>query len=131
MFYNSEFVGVSTKILYYYRIVPTSITGIGFTLKSLDRLQFLEERVEYFRERNETELFSLWNLHCVKSYKEYLINLKKYYPHELELRKKLWREYKSRLSQVLRDTNISVVEKGVVIVGFYFPRTMIILGKIL
>ena len=130
LIYSSKLVGVSTKNLYFYRVVPTSITGIGFTLKSLDRLQFLEERVEFFRVRGEIKLSSLWHLYCVKSYGEYLINLKKYFPHELDLWDKLREKYTVEFSKVLEDTNIPLIDKIIMIIRFYFPRITTILGKI-
>ena len=131
LYYDSEKIGITRQELYLYRNVPTSITGVGFTLKSLDNLDFLGERVEYFKEKGEEELHNLWHLQYVKSYKGYLKNLKKHYPEEVEIRKNLTHKYHQEERKVLENPKIPLTEKGIILIGFYFPRTTVILGKIL
>ena len=131
LFYTAERIGVTTQPLYFYRRVPTSIMGVGFTLKRLDGLQFFEERAEFFKEKGEDELSSLWHLQYVKSYKAYLKNLKKYYPKEVELRKNLQHKCKKELLKVLNNPQIPIIEKVITISGFYLPRIITTLGKLI
>ena len=131
LFYSANKIGVTTQLLYFYRRVPTSITGVGFRLQTLDCLGLDGERAEFFKEKGEEELHNLWHLQYVKSYKGYLKNLKKHYPEEVEFRKNLTQKYHQEERKVLENPKIPLTEKGIILIGFYFPRTTVILGKIL
>lgn len=130
LFYCAKKVGVTEQILYFYRRVSTSIMGVGFTLKRLDRLQFFEERAEYFKKMNEPELHALWYLHYVKSYAGYLRNLKTYYPQEISLRKSLRKRCRKGQVEVLKCPRISLKDKVLMILILDFPRTTKILGMV-
>ena len=130
LFYSAKKVGVTTQTLYFYRRVPTSIMGVGFTLKRLDGLQFFEERAEFFKEKGESELHALWYLHYVKSYAGYLKNLKTYYPQEVEQRKSLRKKCWNGQIEAVKNPQISFKDKGIMILVLDFPRTAKVLGKV-
>ena len=128
LFYTAEKVGVTTQTLYFYRRVPTSIMGVGFTLKRLNGLQFFEERAEFFKEKGENELYALWYLHYVKSYAGYLKNLKIHYPQEVSLRKMLRKRCLKGQIESLKNRHITLKDKVIMILILDFPRTAKVLG---
>ena len=122
VFYASEKVGLTTEILYYYRLVPTSIMNSGFSLNTLDGMKFREERASFFEERGEKELGDLWLHHCVLWYPYYLINLRYEYPELKDLRKKIRRKcYKSQYT-LLMSKHISRRDKINMIYRCNFSR---------
>lgn len=57
VFYNCKSdIVVSNEKLYYYRHNSQSITGSKFTLKRLDSLEALQERIRFYESNNEQEL---------------------------------------------------------------------------
>lgn len=59
-FYNSNNLIATTNLsLYYYRYSPQSIMGRKFNAKRLDLLDALEERKQFYKEKNEKELFEM------------------------------------------------------------------------
>lgn len=62
---NASKVVYTSIPLYYYLQRNTSITGQKFNLKRLDRLEALQERIQYFKEKGYEDLYE-------KSYEHYL-----------------------------------------------------------
>lgn len=57
--YSCKNVTVFTNLkLYYYRYNPQSIMGRTFNIKRLDALEALEERKQFYKKRNEIELYN-------------------------------------------------------------------------
>ena len=123
-------IGITRQELYFYRNVPTSITGVGFTLKSLDNLDFLGERVEYFKEKGEIELYALWKVSYVRTTAYYLRNLKQYYPDEITLQKNMERNIKIQLKEIVKKPQVPLIEKLLIFPALYIPRTTTVIGKI-
>ena len=130
LYYDSEKIGITRQELYFYRNVPTSITGVGFTLKSLDNLDFLGERGEYFKEKGEIELYALWKVSYVRTTAYYLRNLKQYYPDEITLQKNLERNIKIQLREIVKKPQVPLIEKLLIFPALYIPRTITVIGKI-
>lgn len=130
LYYISNKIGITNQSLYFYRTVPTSITGVGFTLKSLDNLEFLEERVEYFKEKGEIKLHALWDVCYVRSSSYYLRNVKAKYPEQIDLQKKLKQKIKTRLINVLKNPHTPFIEKLLLLTALNIPRTTTFIGKI-
>lgn len=55
------------KPLYFYFLRPSSIMGRGFSLKSLDIIPALQERLQFFKERGDQELYNLELLHLLRT----------------------------------------------------------------
>lgn len=102
LYYNSSKVVMTSQILYYYRYVPTSIMNQTFSIKRLDIIQALEERLKFFKEKNE-ELFYNYTL---INYEANLIYDYIYYKKELEeykeIHQKLFEKFKQNYKNVMR-----------------------------
>ena len=57
LLYLAKRVAISNRKLYYYRYNQNSITNKQFNEKRLDVIDALEERIEFFKNRNEIELY--------------------------------------------------------------------------
>lgn len=99
LYYNSSQVVMTSQILYYYRYVPTSIMNQTFSIKRLDIVQALEERLKFFQEKNEKSFYNYtlieYEANLIYNYVYYKKQLKKYKDIYQELFKKFKENYKS------------------------------------
>lgn len=77
LYYESNVVVELFNKLYYYRINPNSITMNVFTLKKYDTIDALNERIDYFKKKNELELVKLTEELKIKTIAEYSILARK------------------------------------------------------
>ncbi len=57
LFYNSDKIVTTTEELYFYYVAEGSITRSGFSLKKLDYLDALRERMDFYKEKGLIELY--------------------------------------------------------------------------
>lgn len=102
LYYNSSKVVMTSQILYYYRYVPTSIMNQTFSIKRLDIIQALEERLKFFKEKNEKLFYN----YTLINYEANLIYDYIYYKKELEeykeIHQKLFEKFKQNYKNVMR-----------------------------
>lgn len=122
VFYSAENVGVTTQILYFYRQVSTGIMGSDFSLKRLDGLEFMDERVHFFEAHGEHELQALARSRYARAISRYLLQLKKHCSGTEDIQKDLRMKCRSVLRDVLKDSYLSVTEKGITVLCCTFPR---------
>jgi glycosyltransferase involved in cell wall biosynthesis len=104
-FYRAYKIAVTTDILYFYRIRPTSITESGFHLGKLDHIFFGKERILYFHENNEN---AIENALLVR----YYLDLFEYLYHVM--RNVDSATIKSELLSELRETSHELKSRGLI-----------------
>lgn len=110
-FYLSSMVGVTTKKLYYYRQVETSIMGQSYTLKRLDGLQFYEERWHFFQERHQDKLSAITLYKYATSIPYHLQQIKENVPDSQIIQKSLKLKCRSAYIMIIKNKNLSIKDK--------------------
>ena len=109
LYYKSNRVGIIDDRLYYYRIVPTSITRARYNLRRLDVLELTLQSMEYFRQNNEAIIYS----YSRREYLSLLIHSKyDVHKHILEshdIEDKLEFEIGKYFQRVILDKNIPYI----------------------
>lgn len=67
LFYNAAKVVTTTEDLYFYYMADNSITRSGFSLKKLDYLDVLKERMEFYKANNLEQFYKLDVLRFITS----------------------------------------------------------------
>lgn len=68
--------------LYYYLQRDTSITGGGFSLKRLDHVEAIKDRMDFFEERGYDALFEKVYIHYLETIINHYMAVKEYFPDE-------------------------------------------------
>ena len=125
LFYNSNKVGVTSRILYYYRQRSDSIMGQKFSLKNLDYLDALNDRLLFFEKMDEKMLYAL----TLKVYAEclpaYMYNVKKLKGDNMDIESHLSNIYSNIKKEALRCCEISFRDKIHLILVWVYPRTTV------
>lgn len=133
LFYRANRVAVTRSKLYFYRQVDTSIMGRPWSLKRLDTLRARQERMDFFKEVGDAELYSLARADMVSMINSVLPNVKRLADTE-NIQKQLISKRDSLVWKVLVDGNVPLVRRGHAVMSSYFPRTtrliVIILKKL-
>ena len=120
--YEAGKVAYTTDELYGYRQREGSITiHKKYNLKQLDKLQFLKETVEFYREKNEISLYRK----AIRNYGYELLEdygrLKRDYPEEVEILRDIHQTYRSILPEMLDDQEVKSLTKALLKVSGWFP----------
>lgn len=115
--------------LYYYFQRKNSITN-NYSIKNLDVIEALEDRIEFFKEQNLNKYYDL----SLKVYANTLMyhygvinnNIKNYKIIKINLRSKFNNVYK----KVIFSKNIKLIDKIKIIIGKISPRLFFILCKL-
>lgn len=130
LLYKSNCIAVTNQDLYYYRKVAGSIMGAPYSLKRLDYFKALDERLDFFHRLEQPVICSLTRERYLKKLIENVRLTKKFMPENKQLRKKLAEMVKTMLPVVIKDPNIAVKNR-VMILGFLlFPGTSLAILKI-
>lgn len=120
--YYTDKIAVIDEYLYNYRQTDNSITGKKFNVKRLDILEALEERMDFFRENNESEL-------CENTLKVYLETIRRYYietklniKKSSQIQRELIKKYRSNYTKLLKIKDINKFEKIKMFVFYVFPE---------
>ena len=102
LLYRSEKIVTTTAKLYYYTQRDQSITGNKYSLKRLEKLEGLKEAVDFFKEKEETEL------ELAARYR-YLFNIQiAYYRLRFELKSET--SYRKELKELYGESYVSIVK---------------------
>lgn len=129
LFYRANQVAVTRSKLYFYRQVETSIMGRPWSLKRLDTLRARQERMDFFKEMGDDELYSFARADMVSMINSVLLNVKKLSDTE-DIQKQLISKRDSLVWKVLVDRNVPIVRRGHAVIGSYFPRTTRMIVKL-
>ena len=119
--YLAKKVAVTDDSLYYYRQVPGSIMGQGYSLKRLDVWDFHLACLRFYKERGETYLYARALCVYLKWIGSTYHDLRVSVSDSGDVRKKLIAEGREYLKIALKERDISVVEKGLFVMVCYCP----------
>lgn len=123
LFFKSQRVGLTQQKLYYYRQRSDSIMGQRFSLKNLDFLNALSDRLYFFKRAGETELYGM----TLKVYSEvfptYLYNVKNLCGRDNSIVSSLYNDYLQLRRDALRCHELSICDKIHMILVWLYPRT--------
>lgn len=111
LYYDIDKVVMTTEKLYYYRYVPQSIMHKAFSLKRLDGIQALEERMMFFKEKKEEHLYNLTLIQYESILMIHYMNCKLYLKEEKDIQNELWNKYKKMFKKVITLKEISLKDK--------------------
>lgn len=125
IFYNIDNIATTEQKLYYYRYSPDSIMNKKFNKKRLDVLEALEERIEFFKTKNEKELYDL----TLKKYANMLI---KYYKlckkniDDSKCSKLIIKKFRQNYKEIIKLEKINRKSKIKYCIFFYFPSLLLL-----
>lgn len=124
---NSK-IAITNQKLYYYRNRVDSITGNEFNKKRLDYIEALQERLEFFKEKDKKILYE-------KTLEKYAYILIKYYfitkkqiPNSQKEQKEIWQKFKRNYKEFTKIEKTQR-EKIKYLMFRYFPRLLELLRK--
>lgn len=97
--------------LYFYRQREGSITRKTYELKTLDKIEALRERVCYFKELGDGELYSLSLRRFMTSMAENIVQLDRWRPDEKSIALKLRKDFLETYKQELFGFHLRFAEK--------------------
>lgn len=130
LFYRANQVAVTRSKLYFYRQVETSIMGKPWSLKRLDTLRARQERMDFFKDVGDDELYSLARRDMVSMTNSCLSNVKQI-PNTGTIQKDLIAHRNLLLREVLCDYNIPIIYRCYSIADSCFPKLVKLLVGIL
>jgi glycosyltransferase involved in cell wall biosynthesis len=121
LLYKANKVVLIDEELYYYRQTPNSIMNSGFNIKRLDGLEAISQRMEFFKQIRNKDLYE-------KTLRKYEYILKKNYfmcessLHNKNILKKIRTMYKDVFSKYILSNKTKIKEKIMSIIFFISPR---------
>lgn len=126
--YEFEKIAIIKDYLYNYRQTDESIVGKKFNLKRLDILEALEERINFFKNAEEIELYDL-TLRCyLQKIAENYVKTRLYIKDNKNILKELIKKYRQNYKLVLKAKKIKLfirLRMGI----FYISPTMFYIIK--
>ena len=125
LIYLSGRVAITSQKLYNYYIERNgSITQTRFNIKRLDYLTALEERMQFFEENNETELYNK----TLEQYCYYIIisNYKchKHIESSKNIQTELLKKYRKNVKELIKKPKIKLIKKVILGLAYIFPITI-------
>ena len=94
IFYSVDRISLLSDCLYNYRQTNESIIGKKFNKKRLNLLDALEERMDFFKNRNEIDLYEKTLKFYIEQLRLYYIKVKKYIENSKEIQQDIKQKYK-------------------------------------
>lgn len=121
LYYLAEKVVTTSKCLYYYRMVPTSIMNKKFNIKRLDALEALEERFNFFLEKKEDSLYELALIQYEKVLIGHYVNCRYYLKNSNEKQIELLNKFRKYYSEAIKFSKCSTMDKLRFIIAYMSP----------
>lgn len=109
--YSLDKIAIINQYLYNYRRRKESITEEKFSIKGLDMLPAMQERLTFFKERKEEKLYQLSLENYIYNLRYCYIKSKKYIENSKRIQKQLKNEYKKQSKIYLKNYKCSLVKK--------------------
>ena len=122
LFYEAKKIVVTNEELYYYLIRENSITNKKYTLKRLDFIQELEEQLEFFKSRNENELYIETYYRYARGLIQAYFRCKRNIEDSENVQVELMQKYKNASKELLKMKEISLKRKAILKLGVCFPN---------
>lgn len=120
--YDLDKVAIINKYLHNYRQNENSIIGRSFNVKRLDVLEAFEERLMFFKERNEIELYELTLIEYLQKIRECYIKTKKYINKSQNIQLDLINKYRKNLKIINTMKDIDNKKKIKLFLFYIFPK---------
>ena len=127
--YDTNEIAVINECLYNYRQNENSITGQMFNIKRLDKLEAWEERIIFFEEKEEKELYEIALLQYFFWLRKYYINTKKYIKESENIQIDLIKKYRKTYKKVWELKKVSYIKKIKWLFLYFFPNLYYIIKK--
>lgn len=131
LYYISNKIAITSRVLYYYRTVQTSIMNKSFNKKRLDILGALEERMQFFKENHKDKLYELALIQYETVLMIHYMNCKKYLKDSEEIQEELLNKYRKNYKDVLKSKHCSKIDKIKFKLAYKSPILYYIIKKIL
>lgn len=122
LLYDLDRISIIKECLYNYRKTPDSIINKKFNKNRLDFLKALEERVEFFSEKKDHELYEKTLLYYACILRNMYIQTKKYIIDSTDEQKNIINKYRKLRLEYLKLSNIKVAKKIKYFIFFCFPN---------
>ena len=120
--YNIDSIAIVNEHLYYYRQNENSITGKTFNIKRLDKLEAYEQRLAFFQEKEEKELYGLTLFEYLSEIRQSYINTRKYIDNSQDILSDLIKKYRENYKYILKDKNVSFMKKVKMLIFYISPQ---------
>jgi len=121
--YKATKVAMVEEYLYKYRQNVNSITGEQFKVKRLDAIEAFEERLDFFKEKGEIELYEVSFIAYLVLIRDLYIKTRKHIEKSKKIKKDLIKKYKEDYPKLKNIKNIGKM-KRIKLMIFYFSPTL-------
>ena len=128
LFHIANKVGLSRQKLYFWRKNPTSITGQKYYLKRLDDVTLNEERMQFFLDEGDTDLYWKFYIKTACLIPAHRMYVKKYFPEEVIIEQMLDNKIKINTKTVMKCPLASLKDKGVILTYSTLYKFPVIIG---
>ncbi|MEG1895964.1 MAG: hypothetical protein RR162_06955, partial [Oscillospiraceae bacterium] len=111
LLYSCNKIGVSYKYLYAYYQTSDSVMRADFSKKHLIYLDILEERISFYKEKDEQELYELTLKSKCYALQDYYCKCKEAFPQETELYTNMRQEFLKTYPQAIKSKYIPLKSK--------------------
>lgn len=118
--YNLDKVAIVGIELYNYRKNNASIVNKKFNIKRLDMLEAFEERLEFFKEKNERKLYIETLSEYMGLLRVFYIRTRKNINNSKNIQKNIIKKYKNLRKEILGTKEISLIKKIKYLIFYYF-----------
>lgn len=122
IFYNVDKVAIIDNYLYNYRQTDESIIGKKFSTKRLELLEAIEQRLTFFKEHNEIELYEKTLKYYLEQLRVNYIKMKLYIENSIDDQKKLIKKYRKNYKKYIEMEDISAVNKLKALIFYVSPN---------
>lgn len=119
--YNLERIAIVNEYLYNYRQNENSIIGKKYNIKRLDVIEAFEEKVIFFKEKEEIELYQLAVMSYLWQIREAYMNTRKHISDSKHIQKELIRKYRNNFKVFLKNTNQNIIKKMKMLIFYISP----------
>ena len=102
IFYSAKKIVSFLKPMYFYRQVPTSITGKPYSLKRLDTLEHVRDIVSFFKERDEYDIYGVALCKLIFTLNSTIIEVREHIADSDEIQADLKGEMRERFDELRR-----------------------------
>lgn len=121
LLYNANRVVETNHVVYGYYMRQNSITTSSFSIKRLDYLKIAKERADFFRDNHKSELYDKFLYIYTRDLLMYYRKVKKQLNRK-DIASMIKKEYREKLSYLIRSPNVSLKQKNVILVSGLMPN---------
>lgn len=131
LYYKAKKVVITSNVLYYYRTVQTSIMNRTFNKNRLDIIEALEERMEFFKEKNEKKLYELSLIQYESVLMIHYMNCKFYLEDAKDIQEEILNKYKKNYIETIQSKECSIINKIKFMIAYKSPMLYYNIKKII